>query len=135
MGNRFSMKRTPKLFLVKELPTSGLHFADELEIDAVIADLDKEFFRRRYKKYYQQEFEKLGISFEQLLTNLKILQNNKLTLAGLLLFGKKPERLRPQFGIKATNFAGNDIAVRDFIDKQDIHGKLIEQYKVRRGFY
>ncbi len=113
---------------------SGLHFADELEIDSSLADLDKEFFQRRYKKYYQQEFEKLGISFEQLLTNLKILQNNKLTLAGLLLFGKKPERLRPQFVIKATSFAGNDLSSRDFSDKQDIQGKLIEQFKEGRAF-
>jgi len=127
-------RRAPIEEVLRLAQTSGLHFADELEIDAAVADLDKEFFRRRYKKYYQQEFEKLGISLEQLLTNLKIVQNNKLTLAGLLLFGKNPERFRPQFGMKATNFAGNDIAVRDFIDKQDIHGKLIEQYKEARAF-
>jgi predicted HTH transcriptional regulator len=127
-------RRAPIEEVLRVAQTSGLHFADELEIDAGIADFDKEFFQRRYKKYYKERFAKLGISLEQLLTNLKLLKNNKLTLAGLLLFGKNPERLRPQFVIKATHFAGNDISVGEFIDKQDLHGKLIEQFKEGKIF-
>jgi len=109
--------------------SSELHFADELATEATIASFDKDFFRLLYKNYCEEELEKLSISLEQLLTNLKILKNDKLTLAGLLLFGKNPERLRPQFVIKATHFAGNDISAGEFIDKQDLHGKLIEQFK------
>jgi len=127
-------RRAPIEEVLRLAQASGLHFADELEIDAAIADFDKNFFQRRYKKYYKEGFDKLGLSLEQLLTNLKLLQNKKLTLAGLLLFGKNPERVRPQFVIKATHFAGNDISVQEFIDKQDIHGKLIEQFKEGRIF-
>jgi predicted HTH transcriptional regulator len=127
-------RRAPIEEVLRLAQTSGLHFADELEIDATIVDFDKDFFQRRYKKYYKDGFEKVGISLEQLLTNLKLINNDKLTLAGLLLFGKNPERLRPQFVIKATHFAGNDISVQQFIDKQDIHGKLIEQFKEGRAF-
>jgi predicted HTH transcriptional regulator len=90
--------------------------------------------RRTNPLPHEEGLEKLGISLEQLLTNLKILQNGKLTLAGLLLFGKNPERLRPQFAIKATYFAGTDVAVREYIDKQDIHGKLVEHFKEGRAF-
>ncbi len=113
---------------------SELHFADELETEATIASLDKDFFRLRYENYCEEELERLTISLKQLLTALKILKNGKLTLAGLLLFGKNPERLRPQFVIKATHFAGNDISVGEFIDKQDLHGKLIEQFKEGKIF-
>ncbi|MDZ7359107.1 MAG: putative DNA binding domain-containing protein [candidate division KSB1 bacterium] len=132
--NGADKRRAPIEEVLRLAQTSGLHFADELEIDAGMEDFDKEFFLRRYKKYYKEGFEKLGISLEQLLTNLKILKNDKLTLAGLLLFGKNPERLRPQFVTKATYFAGKDVSVRDFIDKQDVHGKLIEQFKEGRAF-
>jgi predicted HTH transcriptional regulator len=127
-------RRAPIEEVLRLAQTSGLHFADELEIDAGIEDFDKGFFQRRYKKYYKEGFTKVGISLEQLLTNLKLLKNEKLTLAGLLLFGKNPERLRPQFVIKATYFAGNDVSAHDFIDKQDIPGKLIEQFKEGKAF-
>jgi len=127
-------RRAPIEEVLRLAQTSGLHFADELEIDAGIADFDKSFFQRRYQKYYKEKIEKLGTPLEQLLTNLKLFKNDKLTLAGLLLFGKNPERLRPQFAIKATHFAGNDLTVREFIDKQDIHGKLIEQFKEAKIF-
>jgi predicted HTH transcriptional regulator len=137
-------RRAPIEEVLRPAQSSGLYFADELEIDATIADFDKGFFQHRYKKYHQEGLEKSGISLEQLLTNLKLLKNDKLTLAGLLLFGKHPERARPQFVIKATHFAGIDISVQEFVDKQDIHGKLIEQFKegrvfikrnLRRGFW
>ncbi len=114
--------------------TSGLLFADELETEATMTEFDEDFFRRRYKKYYKEELEKLGIPLEQLLDNLKIAKNNRLTLAGLLLFGKNPERLRPQFVLKSTYFAGNDVSVQQFIDKEDISGKLIEHFKTGKTF-
>ena len=74
------------------------------------------------------------MSPEQLLANLKILKDDRLTLAGLLLFGKNPERFRPQFRMKATCFSGNDISVQKFIDKEEIEGKLIDQFKGGRAF-
>jgi ATP-dependent DNA helicase RecG len=113
---------------------SELIFADELKSEATMTDFDEDFFRRRYKKYYNEEFQKLGIPLEQLLDNLKIAKNDRLTLAGLLLFGNNPERLRPQFGIKATYFAGDDVTFRDFVDKEEIDGKLIEQFKDGKAF-
>ena len=113
---------------------SGLILADELETEATISEFDEDFFRRRYKKFYREELENLDMSPEQLLANLKILKDDRLTLAGLLLFGKNPERFRPQFRMKATHFAGNDVSDRDFIDKEDIEGKLIDQFKGGRAF-
>ncbi len=132
--NGADKRRAPIEEVLRLAQSSGLHFAEELETDTTIADFDKNFFQRRYKKYYNEELEKLGIPLEQLLTNLKILQDGKLTLAGLLLFGKKPERARPQFTIKATYFSGTEVSVREFIDKQDCQGKLIEQFKEGRAF-
>lgn len=127
-------RRAPIEEVLRLAHGSGLFFADELETEATIKNFDIEFFTRRYKRYYKEELERLGIPIEQLLRNVKLLRNERLTLAGLLLFGKKPERFRPQFTIKATFFAGADVSVKKFIDKENISGKLIEQFKAGKAF-
>jgi predicted HTH transcriptional regulator len=52
-------------------------------------------------------------------------KDKQLTLAGLLLFGRQVETIKPQFGIKATCYLSAD----EFWDKEDIGGKLLEQQK------
>jgi len=98
----------------------GLFFADELETEATIDDFDINFFNQRYRHYFKDEIDQLEIPFEQLLTNIKLLKNDRLTLAGLLLFGKKPERIRPQFRIKGTTFDGKELSENAFKDKEEI---------------
>jgi len=127
-------RRAPIEEVLRLAQTSGLVFADELETEAVLSDFDEAFFKRGYKKYYKENLQKTGLPLEQLLVNLKLLRDGRLTLAGLLLFGENPERFRPQFRIKATYFAGNEVSVRKFIDKEDIEGKLIDQFKGGRAF-
>jgi len=114
--------------------SSGLIFADELETEAALAEFDQEFFTRRYQQYYRETLDESGISFEYLLRNLKLLKQGKLTLAGLLLFGRHAERFRPQFRIKATSFAGTDMTGQTFNDKEEIEGKLIDQFIAAKAF-
>lgn len=127
-------RRVPIEEVLRLAQTTGILFADEIETDATIADFDETFFRERYKKFYQEELDSLGIPLANLVANLKLVKNEKLTLAGLLLFGKKPERYRPQFIIKATYFEGNEISGHHFIDKEEIQGKLIDQYHKGKHF-
>ncbi len=44
----------------------------------------------------------INIDKVSLLENLKLAKDNHLTLAGLLLFGKQVEFIKPQFCIKGT---------------------------------
>jgi predicted HTH transcriptional regulator len=127
-------RRAPIEEVLRLAQTSGLFYADELETEALVEDFDSEFFLKHYKEYYQEEFDQLDIPLEQLLTNIRLLKNGRLTLAGLLLFGKKPQLLRPQFGIKGTFFDGIDISWHNFKDKEDIGGKLVEQFQQGRYF-
>lgn len=127
-------RRAPMEEVLRLAQTSGLMFADEIEAEASLSDFDLKFFKERYRKYYREELKTLEISSENLLTNIKLLKNKRLTLAGLLLFGKKPERFRPQFIIKATYFDGEVDSVQNFIDKEEIQGKLVEQFKKGRDF-
>lgn len=121
-------RRAPIEEILRLAQTSGLVFADELETEATLLDFDERFFKDIYHAFYQEELNQSVISLEQLLKNIKLIKNDRLTLAGLLLCGKKPERIKPQFTIKGTHFDGLDISEQKFKDKEDIEGKLINQY-------
>ncbi|MCP5102952.1 MAG: transcriptional regulator [bacterium] len=127
-------RRAPLEEVLRLAQTSGLFYADELETEAAIEKFDNDFFLKHYQQYYKEEIEKLEIPLEKLLTNIRLIKEGRLTLAGLLLFGKNPGRIRPQFSIKATVFDGNEISMYQFKDKEDITGKLIDQYNKAKFF-
>jgi uncharacterized membrane protein YesL len=60
--------------------------------------------------------------------------DDKLTLAGLVVFGKKPEEKRPQFVIKAVLFPGNSPAVSEYKDSWDISGNIPKIFEAGRSF-
>lgn len=127
-------RRAPIEEVLRLAQTTGLFYADELETEAAMQDFDKEFFLEHYRHYYKEEIEKLEIPLETLLTNIRLFKKDRLTLGGLLLFGLHPERIRPQFSIKATVIQGNEIATHMFKDKEDITGKLIDQFNKAKFF-
>lgn len=126
--NGADKRRATREELLRLMQASKLMCADELETDATFEDFDTDYFLERYKKYYKEELEDIEIPITKLLENTKLMKDHHLTLAGLLLFGKKPENIRPQFGIKATYFEGEDVSVDRYKDSEDIHGKLINQF-------
>lgn len=59
------------------------------------------------------------------LEKLNLIQNDKLTNASLLLFGKHPQKYFPRSIIKCAKFAGSEPV--DFLDIQEISGTIIGQ--------
>ena len=59
----------------------------------------------------------------RLLENMNLSTNNQLNLAGLILFGDKPQFYKPEFVVKAVTFAGTDIA-DSYLDSEDFEGSL-----------
>jgi len=127
-------RKAPIEQVLRLAQTSGLVYADEIETEAILEEFDFDFFEKRYQKYYQDDISNLDIPIEKLLVNTKLAKNDKLTLAGLLLCGKDPGYKRPQFGIKATFFDGNEIHGPEYKDAQDIRGKLVEQFEQAVSF-
>jgi len=83
---------------------------------------------------YTEKVEDINVPLGKLLENLRLVKNGQLTLAGLLLFGRSPERVRPQFVIKATYYKGNDIHSNEYKDSETIDGRLIEQFEYGVSF-
>lgn len=105
-------------------------FADEMDSSVSLTEFDETVFKRFYEEAYEEKWDQKSEDTAILLKNLKLATNDQsLTLAGLLLFGNKPTNYKPQFSIKATHFDGIERSVNSFIDKEDIGGKLIEQFE------
>jgi len=116
------------------LQSANLVYADEIPIEGTApGDIDLEhfgaFFEKQYGEPLDSMLDKSGISLGQLLNNLGLAREATLNLAGVMLFGRNPQRHRPAFVIKAVSFVGNDPAGDRYRDSQDIEGCLRDLYK------
>lgn len=123
--NGADKRRATRDELFRLMQSSNRLFADEMPTDILVDQFDQHYFSEFYRQAYGEALEDLNINQKILLENLKLLRSDNLTLAGVLLFGKNVESLKPQFGIKATCYISED----EFRDKEDIGGKLFEQHR------
>ena len=107
------------------LQSADLVHADEVPVEGTTgADVDLAHFREFFTKQYGETLEEGDAPLNQVLENLSLAKNGTLNLAGLLLFGRNPQRHRPELVVKAVSFVGNDPAGDRYRDSQDIGGCL-----------
>lgn len=84
---------------------SGILYADEQPIPFTSEkDINGYALDNFIRKEYGREKDSFGILYTELLHNLHIMKEDRMTLAGLLFFGKDPQQYRPTFVIKAVSF-------------------------------
>lgn len=111
-------------------------YADEMPVpNTSLTYLNISYFKDFYEKEYGLKLEEDPLKLERVLKNLKLISNGNLTLAGLLLFGDRPERSRPQFIVKAVAFTGNDVSASEYLDSENLEGTLFEQYRNTMAFF
>jgi len=108
-----------------ETPVSG----------STVNDLDQDFFDEFYQEVYGRSWQDEDLPLLQLLQNMNLARDGNLNLAGLLLFGEDPQKFKPQFIIKAVCFKGNDATSDEYIDSEDIGGRLSNQYALAIAFF
>ena len=108
--------------------SSSLH-ADEQPVKARLEDVDLLRFREFFEKTYSR---KMPDSDEGLLLALKnmnlAVEDGRLNLAGLLMFGRHPEYIVPQFCVKAVRANGKDVSFMSFSDREEFSGTLQDMY-------
>jgi len=114
--------------------SADLVHADEVPVEgSTDDDIDREHFATFYEKRYEEPLgnalDKDGLTLMRLLNNLGLARELTLNLAGLMIFGRHPQRYRPAFVIKAVSFVGNDPAGDKYRDSQDIEGCLRDLYR------
>lgn len=108
---------------------AGLVYADVVPVaDTSSVDLDEAAFRRYFTQRYGADSTYAELSLDAVFQNLGLGDGRELNLAGLMLFGRNPQRWRPAFSIKAVAFPGTTITDSRYLDSQDISGPLPTQY-------
>jgi ATP-dependent DNA helicase RecG len=104
-------------------------YADEQPVPRTsLGDLDREIFEEFHHEVVGESSADSGIELDRLLENHNAAVNGRLTLAGLLFFGKQPQKYRPELLTKAVSWrtgAADDSA--GYHDSQDIGGTLPRQ--------
>jgi predicted HTH transcriptional regulator len=110
--------------------------ADEMEVyDTSIDDIDERLFADYFKKEFKISYQEKGLTYEEALRAKRVLRNDKVSLAGLLFFGKEPQNIKPAFTIKTVSFFGNDISGSSYRNKpEDLKGTIPELFKQSMDF-
>jgi predicted HTH transcriptional regulator len=113
-------------------------FADEEVLEeSMLGDLNTELFYSFLEKddpTVLEELKQEKLDLETVLENREIFKNGSLTLAGNLIFGKKPQRFSPSFYVDCVYFDGNDTTVSNFVSKATINGTLEQMFKESLSF-
>ncbi|MFG3502246.1 RNA-binding domain-containing protein [Pseudomonas sp. NPDC047963] len=114
---------------------AGLVCADAVPVaGSSAADIDAKALGEYFQRRFRQSPEQAGLETMRILESLGLASSGTPNLAGLLLFGKAPQRLCPAFDIKAVAFPGTVLHDRHYLDSEDIDGNLAEQYRRSLAF-
>ncbi len=123
-------KVTENSEILRLFSESKKYYPDEDVVpDTTLDDLDDKKIDQYLNKVYQKGRNDFGLPFGSLMRNMHIAtEDGKLTLGGLLYFGKDPQQFRPNFCIKAVSFFGNELGGTEYRDSRDITGTIPEMF-------
>ena len=125
--------------LQRILQKSHLLHADEVPVYGTSTkDIDLyhfgEFLERNYSISAEDVLEPGKVDIPQKLRNLGFAEDSQLTLAGLMLFGKNPQRYLRTNVVKCVAFYGNSIAGTKYRDSEDYSGTIRDLYNKTMQF-
>ncbi len=104
----------------------SLYYDEQAIAQADLTALDYSYFEYFLMQAYGKRLEDFQVGKEQLLSNLRLVKDDRPTLAGLLLLGREPQTFLPFAQINAAQFDGLDL-VDAPSDRKDLTGKLADQ--------
>lgn len=113
--------------------TVDLLYADEIPTRAGIEELNLPLLAEFLEKKFGEEIPYTDTEKIRLLQNMNLALEDKLNLAGLLYFGKNPQKFKPAFVIKAVAFNSTKIT-DNYFDSEDFSGVLQDMYKGALAF-
>lgn len=114
---------------------ASLVHVDETPVTGLGAgDVDMPYFEAFFEQQFAEPLAQHQQPLPQLLTNMNLLNQGQLNVAGALLFAKAPHYALPAFIVKAVAFVGNEIEDERYIDSRDITGKLADVFQQTLGF-
>lgn len=113
----------------------GLVHADETPAPRLGAgDVDMPYFETFFQEQFGESLAQHSLPLPQLLSNMNLMNQGQLNVAGALLFAKAPHYALPAFIVKAVAFYGTEIEDEHYLDSRDITGKLADMFQQTLGF-
>lgn len=114
---------------------AGSVHADETPVAKLGAgDIDLPYFETFFERQFCEPLTQHNQPLPQVLTNMNLMNQDQLNVAGSLLFAKAPQYALPAFIVKAVAFIGTEIEDERYIDSRDIGGKLADVFQQTLGF-
>ena len=114
---------------------AGLVHADETPVAGLSAgDVDMPYFEGFFEQQFGEPLAQHNQPLPQLLSNMNLMNQGQLNVAGSLLFARAPQYALPAFIVKAVAFVGTQIEDERYIDSRDIIGKLSDVFQQTLGF-
>lgn len=114
---------------------AGLVHADETPVAGLSAgNVDMPYFETFFEQQFGESLAQHNLPLPQLLTNMNLMNQGQLNVAGGLLFAKTPQYALPAFIVKAVAFVGTELEDERYIDSRDITGKLADVFQQTLGF-
>ena len=114
---------------------AGLVHGDELPVSSLgSGDVDMPYFEAFFEQQFREPLARNSQPLPQLLTNMNLMNQGQLNVAGSLVFAKTPQYALPAFIVKAVAFVGTEIEDERYIDSRDICGKLADVFQQTLGF-
>jgi ATP-dependent DNA helicase RecG len=128
-------KATSREEIQRLFQSAGLIHGDEVIVQGLdLADLDREYFKDFCKKNVINSVDFEEISLSNLLNNMNLMRDGSLNVSGALMFSNTPSLKLPVFIVKAITFFGNEIHETEYVDKEDILGKLADIFQKSISF-
>ncbi|HQZ28380.1 MAG TPA: putative DNA binding domain-containing protein, partial [Verrucomicrobiales bacterium] len=112
------------------------------ESQVVAASTLEDFDHQRFERFYETKYSESTPDrnedaelYQRTLENLELVDSGRVTVAGLLLFGKRLPVLLPEMKIDAVWFKGTERASVEWHDQRQITGPLSEQFDKVMGFF
>jgi len=122
--------------LMRPFQAGGHIQADEMPVAHVsVKDINEQKFRAYFQKEFEQEIEEYGLTYAQALEAKRVCREGKVSLAGLLFFGRDPQIFNPNLGMKAVSFFGNELEGTSYRDSQDIKGTARDLFDGGMAFF
>lgn len=100
-----------------------------------LEDLDLNVVEHYFISSFGRKTNDFDMPLTKLLQSQKIIDNdNRLTVAGTLFFGRQPQLLLPWFVVKAVAYQGNDIGGSIYKDSRDITGRVPKMFEDTLNF-
>lgn len=114
---------------------AGLVHADETPVAGLSAgNVDMPYFEGFFEQQFGEPLAQHNLPLPQLLSNMNLMNQGQLNVAGSLLFARAPQYALPAFIVKAVAFVGTQIEDERYIDSRDITGKLADVFQQTLGF-